>query len=53
MPDNTVDLKGVAINLMPPTPITQSLLAISLCHGSAGRELSHGVAAIILLLMIL
>jgi hypothetical protein len=46
MPDNTVDLKGkiVAINLMPPNPITQSLgepLAISLYRsaGQQGREL--------------
>jgi hypothetical protein len=30
MPDNTVDLKGkiVAINLMPPTPITQSWVSL-------------------------
>jgi hypothetical protein len=60
MPDNTVDLKGkiVAINLyLLPFSKLGEPLAISLyrfCHGSAGRELlSHGFAAIILLLMIL
>jgi hypothetical protein len=29
MPDNTVDLKGkIVINLMPPTPITQSWVSL-------------------------
>jgi hypothetical protein len=60
MPDNT-DLKGkIVINLMPPTPITQSWVSLwqyrytASAMGQQGRELlSHGVAAIILLLMIL
>jgi hypothetical protein len=61
MPDNTVDLKGkiVAINLMPPTPITQSWVSLwqyrytASAMGQQGRELLSHVAAIILLLMIL
>jgi hypothetical protein len=46
MPDNTVDLKGkiVAINLMPPTPITQSWVSLwqyrytASAMGQQGRE---------------
>jgi hypothetical protein len=60
MPDNTVDLKGkiVAINLMPPYSHYSKLGSLWQYRytvlRSAGRELlSHGVAAIILLLMIL
>jgi hypothetical protein len=60
MPDNTVDLKGkiVAINL-PPTPITQSWVSLwqyrytASAMGQQEENSSHGVAAIILLLMIL
>jgi hypothetical protein len=56
MPDTTVDLKGkiVAMNIMPPTPLTQSWVSLwqyrytASAMSQQGRVLlSHGVAAII------
>jgi hypothetical protein len=54
MPDNMCRSEGkiVAINLMPPTPIGNIVIPL-LPWVSRKRLLSHGVAAIILLLMIL